>query len=117
MAFQIAPIPSVGAVASRPRKEALIDTEINPKAVSMVATLTLFQNFTAFAQAAANATALTKTFPRDTSINGGQGGLPAAEHFYWYGWRFKIRTLNGALGTAANVVCFEEINRQRECWA
>jgi hypothetical protein len=39
---------------------------------------------------------------------------PARKAIDWYGLRLKIRSLDGALNTAPNVVVFEEINRIRE---
>lgn len=109
MALRVVPIPAVGAVGSRPRKEPLYDTEGWNAGVAMPAQIALFTNFGQFNTAGL----IAKAFGRDTNLQG-QQGLPAAHHHYWYAWRMKIRTLNAVLSTAANVVVPEEINRARE---
>jgi len=108
--MQVVPIPAVGAVGSRPRKEPIYDTEGWAPAVAMPAEIITFVNFSGFNTAGLS---LAKAFGRDTNLQG-QNGLPAAHHHYWYGLRGKIRTLNANLGTAPNVVVSEEINRARE---
>ena len=111
MALRVVTIPSVGAVGARPRKEALIDTEGFAAGAAMANQTTLFANPGAFA---VGALGLAKAFGRDSSLQGGQGGLPAATHHYWYSWRMKVRTLNANLSTAPNAVVPEELNRLRE---
>jgi len=108
--MRVVPIPAVGAVGSRPRKEAIYDTEGLVAAAPMGAQIVTFVNFSGFNTAGLG---LAKAYGRDTNLQG-QNGLPAAHHMYWYGLRIKIRSLNANLGTPANVVCFEEINRIRE---
>lgn len=111
--LQLVPLPSQGTVAGRPRKESILDTEVYPSNASIATQITMFQNFSAFANAPVNG--YTKQFGRDTNLRGaGSGGLPAATHFFWYGWRLKYRALGTNLGTAANVVIFEQFNRIRE---
>lgn len=110
MTMRVVPIPAVGAVGSRPRKEPIYDTEGWASAIAMPAEIVLFTNFSSFNTAGLS---LSKAFARDTNLQG-QNGLPAAHHHYWYGLRAKIRTLDADLGTAPNVVVSEEINRARE---
>lgn len=90
-------------------KEAIYDTEGWNDATAMGASIDTFVNFSSF-----NTTGLlTKAFGRDTNLQG-NSGLPAAHHHYWYGMRVKLRTLDANLGSAANVVVSEELNRIRE---
>jgi hypothetical protein len=108
--MRVVPIPAVGAVGSRPRKEPIYDTDGWAGGAAQPAQLALFTNFAGFNTAGLG---LAKAFGRDTNLQG-QNGLPAAHHMYWYGLRCKIRTLNANLTTAANVVVPEQINRSRE---
>ena len=108
--MRVVPIPAVGAVGSRPRKEPIYDTEGWRGGVAMAAEITNFVNFSGFNTAGLG---LAKAFGRDTNLQG-QNGLPAAHHHYWYGLRLKIRSMNADLSTAPNVVMFEQINRIRE---
>lgn len=108
--MRVVPIPAVGAVGSRPRKEPIYDTEGWAPAVAQAAEITTFVNFSGYNTAGLS---LAKAFGRDTNLQG-QNGLPAAHHHYWYGLRVKIRSMDANLGTAANVVVPEEINRIRE---
>lgn len=111
--IQLVPLPAQGTVAGRPRKESIYDTECWPGAAA-IANLTTFQNFSSFSNAPTTS-GLTKQFGRDTNLRGaGNSGLPQATHFFWYAWRCKIRALGSNLGTAPNVVVFEQINRARE---
>jgi hypothetical protein len=110
MTMRVVPIPAVGAVGSRPRKEPIFDTEGWAPAVPQAAEITTFVNFSSFNTSGLS---LSKAFGRDTNLQG-QNGLPAAHHHYWYGLRLKIRSMDADLGTAPNVVVFEEINRIRE---
>jgi hypothetical protein len=110
MTMRVVPIPAVGAVGSRPRKEPIFDTEGLAGGSAMPASITTFTNFSSFTTAGLG---LAKAFGRDCNLQG-QNGLPAAHHHYWYGLRVKIRTLNANLGTAPNVVVSEELNRTRE---
>ena len=111
MSIAVTPIPAIGSVATRPRKESLFDTEGQNNGVAIGAQLTLFQNFTTFATAGL---AQTKTFGRDTNLTGAGGQLPKAHHFLWYGLRHKIRALTADLGLEANFGIGEEMNRIRE---
>lgn len=110
MAMRVVPIPAVGAVGSRPRKEPVFDSEGLAPATPMAAQINLFTNFSSFNTAGLS---LAKAFGRDTNLQG-QNGLPAAHHHYWYGLRLKIRSLDADLCTSANVCVSEEINRIRE---
>lgn len=110
MTMRVVPIPAVGAVGSRPRKEPIYDTEGWQPGVPQAAQIVTFVNFSGFNTAGLS---LAKVFGRDTNLQG-QNGLPAAHHHYWYGLRMKIRSLDADLSLAANVVVFEEINRIRE---
>jgi len=110
MTMRVVPIPAIGAVGSRPRKEPIYDTEGWAPAVPQPSEIVTFVNFSGFNTGGLS---LQKSFGRDTNLQG-QNGLPAAHHHYWYGLRVKIRSLDADLGTAANVVVFEEINRIRE---
>lgn len=109
--IQLVPLPAQGTVAGRPRKESVYDSDVWTIA-AIPAQINLFQNFSAFSTAPA---ALTKQYGRDTNLRGaGSSGLPQATHFFWYAWRCKIRALASNLGSAANVVVSEQINRVRE---
>jgi hypothetical protein len=108
--MRVVPIPAVGAVGSRPRKEPIYDTEGWAPAVPQAAEIETFVNFSSFNTAGLS---LAKAQGRDTNLQG-QNGLPAAHHHYWYGLRIKLRTLDADLGTAGNVVVSEELNRIRE---
>lgn len=110
MTMRVVPIPAVGAVGSRPRKEPIYDTEGWVAGAANTGDITVFVNFAGFTTAGLG---LAKAFGRDTNLQG-QNGLPAAHHHYWYGMRIKIRTLNAVLSSAGNVVVPEEINRARE---
>lgn len=110
MTMRVVPIPAVGAVGSRPRKEPIYDTEGWAPAVPQQAEIVTFVNFSAFNTAGLS---LAKAFGRDTNLQG-QNGLPAAHHHYWYGLRLKLRTLDANLSTAPNVVVPEQLNRIRE---
>jgi hypothetical protein len=110
MAMRVVPIPAVGAVGSRPRKEPIYDTDGWAGGAPMPAQLATFTNFAAFNTAGLG---LAKAYGRDTNLQG-QNGLPAATHHYWYGLRAKIRTMNANLTTAPNAVVPEQINRARE---
>ena len=114
MALRVVPIPAVGAVGSRPRKEPVYDTERWTGAAAPPANIQLFTSFNAFANAIGVATGtLTKQFARDTNLSG-QQGLPAAHHHYWYGMRCKIRSMEADLSQAINARVPEQINRIRE---
>lgn len=115
MALRVVPIPAVGAVGSRPRKEPIYDTERWRGNTAPPTSITLFTSFNAFANAlgAGLSGTLTKAFGRDTNLSG-QQGLPAAHHHYWYGMRCKIRSMEADLSIAANVRVPEQINRIRE---
>ena len=110
MTMRVVPIPAVGAVGSRPRKEPIYDTEGWAPGAAMQAEITTFTNFSQFNTAGLS---LAKALRRDTNLQG-QNGLPAAHHHYWYGLRGKIRTLDADLTTIANVVVSEQLNRARE---
>lgn len=111
MSIPVTPVPAVGSVATRPRKEALYDTEGQNNGVPIGAQLVLFQNFTTFQTAGL---AETKTFGRDTNLTGAGGQLPKSHHFLWYGIRHKIRAMGTDQSIEANFVIGEEINRIRE---
>lgn len=120
MALNIVPIPAQGAVGSRPRKESLYDTERMTGGLAAPTSISLFNNFAAFANplgAVAPGPAvggtLSKTFSRDTNLAGTQG-LPAAHHFYWFGIRAKIRSMECDLSQATAARVPEQINRLRE---
>ena len=110
MTMRVVPIPAVGAVGSRPRKEPIYDTEGQAAATPTLTEINLFTNFSQFNTAGLPE---AKSFRRDTNLQG-QNGLPAAHHHYWYGARTKVRTYGQTLFSAGNVGCFEEINRYRE---
>jgi hypothetical protein len=110
MTMRVVPIPAVGAVGSRPRKEPIYDTEGWAPAVPQAAEIVTFVNFSSFNTAGVS---LSKAFGRDTNLQG-QNGLPAAHHMYWYGMRLKIRSMDADLSDVANITVSEEINRVRE---
>lgn len=120
MALRVVPIPAVGAVGSRPRKEPIYDTERYTGGVAPPTSISLFNNFSAFANplgallvGPAVGGTLTKAFSRDTNLSG-QQGLPAAHHHYWYGMRCKIRSMECDLSQATAARVPEQINRLRE---
>lgn len=76
MTMRVVPIPAVGAVGSRPRKEPIYDTEGWAPGVVTPASITTFVNFSGFTTAGLS---LPKQFGRDTNLQG-QNGLPAAHH-------------------------------------
>jgi len=105
-------LPSPGIIGGVPRKESVYDTEAYVAGAAIPTERNLFQNFTSFAVTPGLGAA--KQSPRDTNLQGGNAGLPQAHFLYMYGWRAKHRTLNANMGTAANVVVTEELNRFRE---
>jgi hypothetical protein len=120
MALKVVPIPAVGAVGSRPRKEPLYDTERYTGGVAPPTSISLFNNFSGFANplgallvGPAVGGTLTKTFSRDTNLSG-QQGLPAAHHHYWFAMRCKIRSMECDLSQATAARVPEQINRLRE---
>lgn len=116
MALRVVPIPAVGAVGSRPRKEPVYDTERWTGGAAPPSRIQLFTSFNAFANplgGAPLAGTLTKQFARDTNLSG-QQGLPAAHHHYWYGMRVKIRSMETDLSIAQNARVPEQLNRIRE---
>jgi hypothetical protein len=116
MALRVVPIPAVGAVGSRPRKEPVYDSERWTGNASLPSRIQLFTSFNAFANplgGAPLAGTLTKQQARDTNLSG-QQGLPAAHHHYWYGMRIKIRSMEADLSIAQNARVPEQINRARE---
>jgi hypothetical protein len=113
MALRVVPIPAVGAVGSRPRKEPIYDTERYTGGVAPPSSIQVFTSFNQFANPASAGGTLSKQFARDTNLSG-QQGLPAAHHHYWYGMRCKIRAMEADLSSAANARVPENINRIRE---
>jgi hypothetical protein len=116
MALRVVPIPAVGAVGSRPRKEPIYDTERYTGGVAPPTTIGVFVSFNAFANplgGAPLAGSLVKAFGRDTNLSG-QQGLPAAHHHYWYGMRVKLRSMEADLSIAQNARVPEQLNRLRE---
>jgi hypothetical protein len=116
MALRVVPIPAVGAVGSRPRKEPIYDSERWTGGAAPPSSISLFTSFNAFANALGGAPlagTLTKQFGRDTNLSG-QQGLPAAHHHYWYGMRVKIRSMECDLSQAGAARVPEQINRIRE---
>ena len=80
MALRVVPIPAVGAVGSRPRKEPVFDTERWTGNAAPPARIQLFTSFNAFANALGGgglAGTLTKQFARDTNLSGQQGQMEA----------------------------------------
>lgn len=120
MALRVVPIPAVGAVGSRPRKEPIYDTERLTGGLAPPTSVELFTNFAAFSNplgavgpGAVVSGTLTKQFNRDTNLTG-QQGLPAAHHLYWYSIRIKLRTMELDLSQAAAARVPEQLNRYRE---
>ncbi len=116
MALRVVPIPAVGAVGSRPRKNPIYDTERWTGGVALPSAISLFTSFNSFANplgGAPLAGTLTKQLARDTNLSG-QQGLPAAHHHYWYGMRLKIRSMEADLSQAGTARVPEQINRARE---
>lgn len=113
MSLRVVPIPAVGAVGSRPRKEPVYDTERWTGGVALPTSIALFTSFNAFANPGGLGSTLTKQFGRDTNLTG-QQGLPAAHHHYWYGMRLKMRTMEADLSQAATARVPEQLNRARE---
>lgn len=113
MALRVVPIPAVGAVGSRPRKEPIYDTERYTGGAAPPSVIEVFTSFNQFSNAAGPGGTLTKQFARDTNLSG-QQGLPAAHHHYWYGMRCKIRSMEADLSSAGNARVPEQINRLRE---
>lgn len=113
MSLRVVPIPAVGAVGSRPRKEPVYDTERWTGGVALPTTISLFTSFNAFANPGGLTSSLTKQFGRDTNLTG-QQGLPAAHHHYWYGMRLKMRTMEADLSQAATARVPAQLNECRE---
>jgi hypothetical protein len=113
MALKVVPIPTVGAVGSRPRKEPIYDTERWTGGAALPSSIQVFTSFNQFANNGMAGSTLSKQFARDTNLSG-QQGLPAAHHHYWYGMRAKIRSMEANLANAANAVVSEQINRARD---
>ena len=109
-------IPALGTISGLQRKESIYDTEVyNTPAAAPAGNCTTFSNYSAFSNG--TAATLTKSFGRDTNLQGsGVGGLPQAHRFFWYVWRKKWRTLDANLNALAGVnsVIFEQINRARQ---
>lgn len=107
----LVPMPSQGTVAGRPRKESIYDTEVYVGAAAAARQLSTFSNLVAFATAPTT-TALTKQFGRDANLRGtSSGGLPAAAHFFWYGWRCYWNYMGSNLNTDANLGATELLHR------
>ena len=111
--YKVVPIPASGTVAGRPRKEPLYDSECYKAATAVPTSVTVFSNFATFNVAPTNIGS-AKVLGRDSNLQGGNAGLPQGHLFYWYGWRLKYRTMDANLGSAANVVMSEQLNRLRE---
>ena len=109
-------IPALGTISGLQRKESIYDTEVyNTPAAAPAGNCTTFSNYSAFSNG--TAATLTKSFGRDTNLQGsGVGGLPQAHRFFWYVWRKKWRTLDANLNLAsgANAYILEQINRARQ---
>jgi|GEM_PF-5325737 len=67
MTMRVVPIPAVGAVGSRPRKEPIYDTDGWAGGAAMPAQLATFVNFSTFNTAGLG---LAKAFGRDTNLQG-----------------------------------------------
>lgn len=92
MPIPIVTIPKQGPIATRPRREALFDTEGWPSTGgnTISAKKSLFVNATSFAQTMG----LSKIKGRDHNMDGMNGLLPKGQMFHWYGWRLKIRPMS-----------------------
>lgn len=107
----LVPLPAQGTVAGRPRKESIYDSEVYPSGSAPARQVSTFSNLGAFATAPVS-TGLTKQFGRDTNLRGtSAGGLPAAAHFFWYGWRCKWRYMGTDLNSEAAAVGPELLHR------
>lgn len=120
MSLRVVPVPAIGAVAARPRKEPIYDTERLTGGAPPPTSIETFVNFAAFSQplgavgpGAIVAGTLSKQFARDTNLTG-QQGLPAAHHFYKFGIGVKTRTMECDLSQAASARVSEQLNRYRE---
>ena len=80
MALRVVPIPAVGAVGARPRKEPVYDTERWTGGKAPPSSILLFTSFNAFNNALGGAPlvgTMTKQFGRDTNMSGQQGQMEA----------------------------------------
>lgn len=116
MSLRVVPIPAVGAVGARPRKEPIYDTERLTGGIALPSSVETFVNFAQFANplgALAGPGSFSKQFVRDTNLTG-QQGLPAAHHHYFYGLRVKVRSYETDLSQVQAARVPEQINRYRE---
>lgn len=81
MPIPIVTIPDKGKIATRPRRQAIWDTEGDPSGAAIPTKLTFHRSYTAF-----QATGLTlgKVKGRDTSQEGAPGQIPTGDVFHWY---------------------------------
>lgn len=111
MSIQVAQMPALGAVAGRPRKESLYDTDgYAAAAAAPPAQVRLFSNFAAFV---VPALAIVKQPDRDTNLRGA-GNLPRAQHFLLYGAQHRIHAMGANLAALASVGFFELASRARD---
>ena len=110
MPIPVVTLPDRGQIQTFPRRNGIYDTEAYNDAVAVPAKLTLFQNFTAFQVANIS---LTKTFGRDTNMNGPGGSLAKGDYMHWYAINLPFSARGANLTTSANAVVFEEIARLR----
>lgn len=110
MPIPIVTIPEHGAIATRPRRQPLYDTEGDNDDVGIVAKLMIFRNYTAFQVANLS---LTKTKGRDVNMDGPGGSLPKGDYFHWYGLTCPVSVRNSNLTVVGSIGLFEQILRIR----
>jgi hypothetical protein len=81
MPIPIVTIPDKGKIATRPRRQAVWDSEGDPSGSAIPTKLTFHRSYTAFQ---ATGLTLTKVKGRDTSQEGAPGQIPTGDVFHWY---------------------------------
>lgn len=115
--FPVVAIPTPGMTGGRPRRQPLIDTEVivGGGATAVPIQIPMYNNFGQFSATPNNTgIVVAKVFGRDATMTGTAGQLPQNTYFYWYVWRFKLKTYLTNLNTEANAVVFEQIHRLRK---
>lgn len=113
MPIPVVTIPDQGAIATRPRRQPIYDTEFDKAATAIPTKLTLFRNFTQFQVLGGNYS--SKVLFRDTNIDGPGGAIPKGDYMHWYSitCAASVRLLALSGGTNANLQCFNDIVLRR----
>lgn len=113
MPIPIVTIPEQGAIATRPRRQPLYDTEGDNNAVAIQSELPIFINFTQF-YTASLAFGPSKVKGRDHNMDSGGKSLSKGDYHHWYAVTCPVSARTAGLTTAANAPTFEEIHRIRQ---